>query len=442
MKEIFELINYLDLVFSQTWNDFFWPAIRNWWWVLPPFFLFKWFKFLWLWWRQELRSKKIKMVFLEIKLPEEAPKPIKAMEDVFTAFWAIYDSPANFREKWIDGKFILNLSLEICSFGGDIHFYIRTPKVLEETIKANIYSQYPEAEIFEVDDYTQNVPQDIPNNEWDLEGRDLVLANPSPFPIKTYRKFESAVEPKEEKRVDPLVKLLEGLSVLKRGEQLWIQIIISPITDKEVPWTKQGKELRDQLVKRKKPAPKRKTMIEEAVDLVVFGTPPGGVKKEEKEETIPPEMRLTPGEKEIVQELERKISKHGFKTTVRFVYLAKKSVFFKPRLSIPFSYFVSYGDQSLNFFKPIAKTSTKVRSTLAWYLDKRKAFLRKRKIFRNYIKRWRPFFPRPGGMSILNTEELASLFHFSSRIIAPVPSIKRVGAKKEEAPSGLPVIEQ
>ncbi len=39
----------------------------------------------------------------------------------------------------------------------------------------------------------------------------------------------------------------------------------------------------------------------------------------------------------------------------------------------------------------------------------------------------------------LNIEELATLFHFPSKIVAPTHLVPRVEAKKGEAPSGLPV---
>ena len=65
--------------------------------------------------------------------------------------------------------------------------------------------------------------------------------------------------------------------------------------------------------------------------------------------------------------------------------------------------------------------------------------MRKRKLFRHYQKRLGPFFPRSGGTFILNTEELATLYHFPSRMAAPAPGVPRVEAKKGEAPSGLPM---
>lgn len=454
LEKFAPLVGPIVTAFLGIWQTTFAPIIKNWWWIFPPLILIKPFSYLWLWWRKELYDKNFKYILLEVKLPKEVIKPIKAMEDVFAGMWMIYDPPVNFREKWIDGIFSPQLSFEICGFNGESHFFIRVDDRRKEVVKSNIYSQYPEAEISEIDDYTKHIPQDIPNKDWNMEGRELMLRKPNPYPIKTYQKLETGTEPLEEKRVDPIARLLEGLASLKEGEQIWIQFFIEPIVS-EIPWVAEGEKIRDALAKREKLKPKPKSIIGTLFDLTIDTikraadillailegkTPPEpeGIKPEEKE-MFPPEMRLTPGEREIVEEVERKISKCGFAVTIRIIYIGKKEVFFKPRLGIPFSFFGSSQTQHLNSFKLVPGTSTKVRSTLAWYLDKRKAFLKKRRMFRNHVKRYSPYFPRPGGVSVLNIEEMASLFHFPGSLVAPTPSLPRIESRREEAPPTLPI---
>jgi len=411
-----------------------WKIFKIWWWLFPPLLLWRPLLYLYLYWRQETWDATVKKVILEIKIPKEVIKPIKAMEYVFAGFHAIHDV-FTWREKWIEGQFLLAVSLEIVSKEGEVHFYIRVPEAFRKIVESNIYSQYPEAEISEVPDYTKDVPQDIPNKDWDLWGMDLINTKPNPYPIKTYPKFETEREPMEEKRVDPLSGLLEGLSTLLPGEQLWVQIVARPILE-EIPWIKQGLEIRDKLVRRPaKPVPK--PMIQEAAEVLITGTPPG-VPPEEKE-FIPPEMKLTPGEREIVQGIEEKISKFGFNCNVRYIYLAKRDALFRPRARLPYGFFKSISTANLNGLKPEKTRMTKVKSVWLWFLDKRRLYIRKRRIFRYYTKRWTPLFPRPGGTYILNTEELATLYHFPGRIVAPAPALPRIEAKKGEAPPGLPV---
>jgi len=411
-----------------------WQIIKSWWWLPLPFLFWRPFLFLWLWWRNEVFDSKIKRIILEIKLPREIKKPIKAMEDVFATLHTIHDPP-NWREKWIEGQFQLSFSLEIVSIGGEIHFYIRTPEMYKKLVEATIYAQYPEVEIFEVPDYTKNVPQDVPNKEWDIWGMNLDHTKPDCYPIKTYKKFEIETQSLEEKRVDPLSNLLEGMSVLQPGEQLWFQMIIKPIRD-EKPWVKEGKATINKLVKRPE-KPKPKPMIQEALDILISGkpsTPPTAEK-----EVIPPEMKLTPGEREVVQAIEEKISKFGFDCVMRYVYVGKREVFFKPRVRIPFGYLKTISSETLNGFKPLKGTITKVKSPFFWFLDKRRVYLRQRKIFRGYVRRVGPLFPRSGGSFVLNTEELATIYHFPGEMVAPAGGLERIEAKKAEPPVNLPI---
>jgi hypothetical protein len=113
-------------------------------------------------------------------------------------------------------------------------------------------------------------------------------------------------------------------------------------------------------------------------------------------------------------------------------------VFFKPKVRIPFSFFKALSTENLGGFRPFKYTITKVKSPVLWFLDKRRLYLRKRKIFKNYKRRLTPLFPQPGGTFILNTEELATIFHFPGKLIVPA-SLERVDLKKGEPPIGLPI---
>ena len=416
-----------------------WVIIKNWWWLPLPFILWWPFSFLWLWWRTDLWLSKIKFILLEVKIPKEVLKPMRAMETVMDALWQPMYDPPDWWEKWVEGKKVLSYSFEIASIDGTPHFFIRIPEASRDSVESIIYSQYPEAEISIVDDYSKYVPQDIPNKDWDLWAADYRLLKPDPYPIKTYSKFETEHEAKEEKRIDPLAGLLEAMAKIKPGEQLWVQITAEPVTNKEAPWITEGEKIRDELAKRGTKVIRR-PMILEAADVLITGEP-AGMPKEEKEAVIPPEMRLTPGERDIVAGVENKISKRGYRTNIRFIYLGKRDIFFKPNLRLVFGYFASYVTENLNGLVPWGKTLTKIHKN--WFLPlnlifNRRTYLRKRVIFRKYRKRLSPLFPRKGGTFILNTEEMASLFHFPGRGVAPAPFVPRVEAKKGEAPPGLP----
>lgn len=412
-----------------------WQVIKHWWWLPLPFILWRPFSFIWLWRRQELWDATQKKVILEVKIPKEVLKPIRSMEHVFAGLHALHDIVV-WREKWWEGQFQLSMAFEIVSIDGEVHFFVRAPHSFRSVLEANIYSQYPQVEISEAEDYTKKLPQDIPNKDWDLFGFDMINTKPFCYPLKTYIKFETEREALEEKRIDPLAGLLEGMATLRPGEQLWLQIITKPVRE-EIPWVKEGREIVDELVRRAKKEPPPGSILGDAVGVLVTGKPPGA--PPEEKEIIPPEMKLTPGEREIVQGIEEKITKFGFLCTVRFIYLGRKDVFFKGKARVPFGFFKEISYENLGGIKPWKVTQTKVKTVFLWFLDKRRVYLRKRNLFKRYSRRVPPLWPRPGGTFILNSEELATLYHFPGRAVAPAPAMPRIEATKGEAPPGLPI---
>jgi hypothetical protein len=422
-----------------------WQVFKTWWWLPLPFLLFNPVKYLYLFFIEERWISKIKFIILEIKLPKEVLKPIKAMDQVFAGLHGIHDI-VTWREKWIEGVFQLAFSLEIVSKAGEIHFYIRTAEMFRDFVESSIYSQYPEAEITVADDYTKYIPQDIPNKDWDLWGVDYINPKDEIYPLKTYPKFELEREIKEEKRIDPLANLLEGLATLGPGEQFWLQIIAKPVLGKDNPWQEKGKALIDELAKRAE-EPKPKPILQEAAETLITGKPPKEREGEKEEISVRgtafapagPEILLTPGEKVILAAVEEKLAKFGFDSNCRFVYLGKRDVFFKPRTKVGFGFFKTISTENLGGLKPWAKTMTKVKSVPFWFFDKRRLYIRKRRMLRYYIQRLPPLFPRKGGTYVLNTEELATLYHFPGEIVAPSLGVPRVEAKKRGGPPELPI---
>ncbi|MBU3942507.1 hypothetical protein KKA24_00825 [Patescibacteria group bacterium] len=423
-----------------------WEIVKIWWWLPMPFILWWPFSFLWLWWRADKFSSESPYLLLEIKIPKEVLKPIRAMEVVLDGLWQIaYDEAGTIYEKWVEGKSSLAYSFEIVSIEGEPHFYIQIPKANIDAIEGSIYAQYPNAEISIVDDYIKKIPQDIPNQEWDLWGADYKLLKPSPYPIKTYLEFESEREALEEKRIDPIATLLEVMAKIEKGEQLWVQIVATPVTNKEVPWVEEGEAIRDELSKRNPKKAKQRSILGEATEVLLTGNIPED-KKEEVKEILPPEMKLTMGERDIVSAIERKMAKRGFETNIRFIYLGQKDVFFKPKLRLALAYFSNFGTQNFNNLVPHGQPYiTKIQKSMIPLLNigfKRREYLRKRKIYRNYVNRVQPNYPaspKYPSSFILNTEEVASIYHFPGRESASAPFMQRIETKKGEAPMDLPM---
>lgn len=417
---------------------FFLSFLKTWWWFFVPILLYFPCRFLYLWWiNWEVWYKEIKWTILEIIPPSEIEKPFRAMEDVFASLWGVYDSP-NWRERWCEGELVRTpfwFSFEIASFEGKIHFYLRIPKDAQKFAESIIHAHYPEAEIFEVEDYTQKVPQDLPNQNFDLYGEDYIFLRDFVYPIRTYKYFEVRTPEMVggEKKIDPIYSLLEAMARLKKGEQFWFQIVCAPITDNDLPWVTRGREMADKIARRPSP-PKKSSIVKGVFRVLLKGKIPFEEKKEEG--IFIPELVLTPGEREILAAVEEKISKQGFKTFIRGVYIYKKDAFFPPHTRISRSYFLHFAAQNLNIIYFFNKTRTKVH----YLFRQRRLYGRKKAMFEKYIKRLPPAYPNMFGEGnlILNSEELATIFHFPTKAAILPPGVPRVLAKKGEPPPGIP----
>ena len=433
-----------------------WQIIKNWWWLSLPFLLRKQLMFIYLWWRVDGFLAKQKQVLLKIKLPQEINKPIRAMESVLSSIHAAINQPPNIWEKWVDGQVQLSISLEIASIDGETNFYIRTPNSFRDAVEASLYAQYPEIELIEVEDYTKQVPQNIPNKEWDLFGCSYRMIKPDYLPIKTYSQFETEREVDQERIIDPLAGLLEGMSRIKKGEQFWFQFLIEPVTDSNqlefmgkvtTPgayslWAKEGIKLRDKIAHRPTNEKKKKSIFREIFEILFLEPKP---EKKEERELIPPEMKLTPGEREVLEAVEKKMAKPIFNTAIRFIFMGRQDVWLKAKLRLAFVYFNNYSTNNLNAIYPNGKTITKIKKNLffplidAKFIYERRKYLRARQLFKNYVRRVTPFYPLSGGTFMMNTEEVASLFHFPGKDVAPAPGFIRIKTKRSGVPPTLPI---
>ena len=428
--------------------------LKSWWWFFISVILWFLAKSLYLWWiRWEVWYKKNKWILLEIKPPEENLKPFSAMEDIFTLFWSFYDVPV-LKQAWCEGEFPhfpFWFTCEIVGIGGKVHFYMRILEEWKSSVESTIYSHYPDVEISVVEDYTKKVPQNIPNEKWNLYGEDFTLLKDDIYPIMTYSMFfEKPEEEKrvmEEKRIDPLNSLLEGLSQLQLGEQFWFQIGVIPILDKDIPIFSRGKALANKLAKRPE-TKKPKGILQETAEILISGKT---AEEPEKEAGfIAPELRLTPGEKEILKGIETKISKYCFNCWIKILYLCKTDEPFNwGNYKMGRTYLQHFATSNMNGIRFASEARTKIH----YWLRDRRLYLRKRRHLRYYVERlplsfpWNlegrviypPFYPRSGikrTAFVLNAEELASIFHFPPKVI--LPGVSRVEVKKAGPPSGLP----
>lgn len=448
---------------KTVWDPFWWvillfvilwvPFLRVWWWVFLPLMLASQLKTLYLWWMGwDFYIAKRKWVLLELIPPKEVLLPYKAMEDVFSALWPIMDVGV-FREVWCDGELDNGpewCSWEITSIEGKIHYYLRVGAHHRHSAESALFGHYPDIEIQEVPDYTKLVPSTAPNEEWDVYGEDWQFGRPDPYPIKTYEKF---FEPQgeriaaEEKRIDPILSLLEAMSKLGPGEHYWVQFTSVPVPDHDVPnFRPEGLKIINKLSKR--PEEKTTTLVEDLMYIarqVLLGPDKEGSGEkasytwlpQNKEESGEREMILTPGEREIITEVENKLKKSAWRTNIRGIYIAKRDVWNSSHKVITRTYMGHFGTSNMNYLGFVNAARPKVH----FFWRKRRTFLRARKMFRNAVLRYPPLFPdREDGCSIFSSEEMASLFHFPIRTTGMIaPTMTKVDSKKAGPPPNLPV---
>ncbi len=396
---------------------------------------------LWADYRRALFFAKQSYALLEIKLPKEIFKSPKAMEFCIAGMWTT-GLEANWYEKYWKGMTRAWTSLEIISVDGSVHFFIWTRKGNKSRIEANLYSQYPGIEIFEVPDYTLPFSYNPElNGIW---GSEFDLTKPDAFPIKTYIDYGMDKDPKEEHKIDPMTPLIEFLGGMERGHQAWIQIIIrahkAEEKDPKKTWgeAKIWKTLKlgDIWEKWEKKDLRWKEGAQKEIDDII--TKAKGEKGPDDKFVPGTGRQLTEVEKETISALARSVSKPGFDVGIRTIYISPKDAFNISNIGGIIGG-ITHFNSHLNGFKPARRSEERYKHFLfAWKARSEKIRNIERQNMLDAYKR-RAYFYRPFKRPhfILNTEELATMFHMPGGVSA-TPTFGRIESRKVEAPSNLP----
>ncbi len=384
-----------------------------------PIFLFGIFVSIWL---RYVRTKSLLKnggILLEIKLPRDVFKSPLAMEVILTSLFQTGGS--NFYETYVKGKFRPWFSLELVSIEGEVHFYIWTQPKFRKLIESQFYSQYPGVEIFEAEDYTKKVF--IDPGKILLWGANFKKKNKEGdvYPIKTYIDYGLDREQEEETKVDPMTSTLEFMGSLKAGEQVWFQILIQ--ANRKVT-------LKDDAIFPTRPAWRKDAEA-------VIKTKVESLTKPASGETM---RRLpTKGETEIVAALERSLGKLPFEVGMRGFYIARSDAFDPIGITGLIGSVRQYGSPSLNELG-LAKT-TDFEYPWQDFRRKRRSILEK-KLLNAY--KLRSYFQPPYQFALktkpfmMNTEELATIFHLPGKVLA-TPTLTKIPSRKSEPPSNLPI---
>jgi hypothetical protein len=380
--------------------------------IWAPFLLGVAFWTLWVRFVQASYNAALPRVLLEIKAPRDVDKSPLAMEVVLGALQQGHRE-SNFISRYWKGSSRPWFSLEIASLGGQVHFYIWTEAFMKNFIQSQFYSQYPGVEVSEVDDYTKKTAFDL--QKMDIWGMEYDFTNPggNAYPIKTYVDYGLDKDPKEEHKVDPLSAMVEFLGNIKRDEQIWIQFVLrSHKNEKRTGFFSSKSSWKDEA----------KGAVQKIRD---------SLKDEEGRERRP-----TKGETDIIAAIERSVSKPAFDVGIRAVYHAPIESFDKATTSGISGTVRLYNSETLNGFKHGYETDF---TKLPWEDFRDIRVNRRKRIFLDAFKRRMFFFyPYIHNTLVLNTEELATMFHVPGQSTS-TPTFERIPSKKAQAPVNLPI---
>jgi len=398
---------------------------------------------LWHHYRQERFIMGIKWVLLEIQVPRDVIKSPAAMELIFTnAFY--HESTKGFWEQYIQGAPWFWFSLEIVSIDGRVHFFIRTPTRIRSLVETQIYGQYPQAKVVEVDDYAFHIPQYIKDGGWNIWGCEFKKAKEDFLPIKTYRNMGDDMKSgiKEEFKIDPITPVIEYLGSLPRGQQVWTQIIVRPSIKKyhshktkgHVNYNDAAEEfLRNKLEPFTKYGPKAGV---------------GGI------DTF--EVRAPAFLDGMVKQVSAHMQQLHFDCGIRVIALADKKYisdadFTDLRKSCRLM-FRQYAQPNINelirinstqfdapWSDPTGLALTKIKKRMLDWYRMRVFFHPPIQYAIKYPTLLSAFFPsHKAELFVVSAEELATLFHFPG-MVSETPSFKRIESKIAKPPSNLPI---
>lgn len=340
--------------------------------------------YAWIWFQKfKNRNRNLKdKTFFKIITNEENEIEPAAAEQMYSSFYGLRKEGFMNSLKEQD-----HVSFEIVGSQDSIDFYAVCPKHLENLVEKQINATYPEAEITKVD------PWDIWKSNGHVCFSSLILRKEDHLPITSY----------ENQKVDSVAILTGAMSKLGEGEGLGLQILIRPANDK---WQKIGK-----------------TYIKNFVDK----------HNQTDKDGKPKGPRMTKVEDEHVDGVNAKISKIGFETVIRLVSVAKDEVSAKSNLVNLEQSFEQFNRPGFNSFKK-AKNHFSQYFVISFLARMFPAVDRIDLPFEipNIIKK-----EAYKGLSILNTEELASIWHMPNKNVR-TPRIAWLRSKGSAAPIELP----
>ena len=363
--------------------------------------------------RKVLREQKnyergLKMVTLLIHLPPPSDDTDIGQRDIrdvtdetISKAEFIYNIVSSTLKKGFKSQFYgqRHVGFEIVCIQGFVNLYASVPVNLIEVVKQAIVSAYPSARIEEVADY--NLFSKAGGISGTIGG-ELTLKEKFGYPIATYRDIKR----------DPMQSVLNALSSLDKDDGVGIQFLIRPARE---GWRKEASALASGKRKGEDSNRGGSSLAFWWVrqTFIALTKPPEDNSSSDGKSSS---KELSSHEQEILNAIDDKTKHSGFETTIRVIVssnMAQRSQEILANVVASFSLFDAPGK---NGFKWSLAQDIEEFTTA-------------------YIMR---FFPQHHDKNILNSVELATLFHFPQQDDIPTSQLTRQDSKQVDGPRNVP----
>ncbi|HSX48604.1 MAG TPA: ATP-binding protein [Candidatus Nanoarchaeia archaeon] len=347
--------------------------------------------------RAKAVERGLKMVPMLIHLPQAESAlaggrdPREVMRETVSQAGTLYDLLVGTTQNGFKSNFYgqRHISLELVAAGGVIHYYAAVPVALVSVAKQAILTAYPGAQLEETQDYN------IFNAQGKIAGTsggELVLKQESAYPIATIDSIEH----------DPMEAILNVLSGLGAEEGAAVQILLRPANQS---WVKRSIE-----VVKSKRQKGDSSLAFTATDMAKAAVKaPEPIKSGEVKQ-------LSGLEQTAVEQIEGKTQHAAYEVLVRVVASTETPTRAQTVVRDLVSAFALFDAPGLNGFKYLPAGDMEGLVT---------AF-----IFR--------FFPPELDKTILNSQELATVFHLPSAAATPTSQVERQASKEVDSPPNMP----
>ncbi len=360
--------------------------------------------------RKLLREQKnfergLKMVPLLIHLPpvsedtEETGRDVRdVIEENISKAQVLYSIIASTLKKGFKSKFYgqRHFTFEIIGARGFVKFYAGVPVALVDVVKQAVNSAYPSAQLEEVTEH--NIFSPIGRISGTMGG-ELTLKENYAYPIATYQELKR----------DAMQSLLNALSMLDKEDGAGIQILLRPA---DPSWRKGAQAV----AAKKRKGTESKTgpdkMFWWARQLFTALTKPPEDKGSDKD---PSKKELSPLDQSVLDTIDDKTRYPAYETLIRVAASSNVSQRAQAILNNIVAAFALFDAQGRNGFKFTAAKDIEAFVTA-------------------YILR---FFPQESNQNILNSVELATLFHFPDQKNIPTSQLERQASKQVDGPRNV-----